>query len=43
MRTATSAAASAVQDGRYVTVEGEDHGVLAHPDVLAPILTAFYT
>jgi pimeloyl-ACP methyl ester carboxylesterase len=42
MPAAARAVAEAVQDGRYVTIEGEDHGVLRHLEALRPVLTDFF-
>jgi pimeloyl-ACP methyl ester carboxylesterase len=41
IRTGTRAVAEAVPGGRYVTLEGQDHGVLHHPEALRPLLNAF--
>jgi pimeloyl-ACP methyl ester carboxylesterase len=41
IRTGTRAVAEAVPDGRYVTLDGQDHGVLHHPEALGPVLSAF--
>ena len=41
IRTGTRAVAEAVPGGRYVTLEGQDHGVLHHPEALHPVLSAF--
>jgi len=43
IRTGTRAVAEAVPGGRYVTLEGQDHGVLHHPEALRPVLSAFLT
>jgi len=37
----TRAVADAVPGARYVTLDGQDHGVLHHPEVLGPVLSAF--
>ncbi|MBB5850806.1 pimeloyl-ACP methyl ester carboxylesterase [Amycolatopsis umgeniensis] len=41
MRAAARAVADAVPGARYVSVEGQDHGVLQQPDVLRGLLTEF--
>jgi pimeloyl-ACP methyl ester carboxylesterase len=41
IRTGTRTVAEAVPGGRYVTLDGQDHGVLHHPDALRPVLSAF--
>lgn len=41
IRTGTRAVADAVPGGRYVTLDGQDHGVLHHPEALRPVLSAF--
>jgi pimeloyl-ACP methyl ester carboxylesterase len=41
IRTGTRAVAEAVPSGRYVTLDGQDHGVLHHPEALRPVLSAF--
>jgi pimeloyl-ACP methyl ester carboxylesterase len=41
MRAAAEAVAAAVPDGRYVTITGQDHGVLHHPAALLPALGEF--
>ena len=41
VRRSAQAVAAAVSGARYTTVEGEDHGVLHHPDVLVPLLRDF--
>jgi pimeloyl-ACP methyl ester carboxylesterase len=38
---AARAVAAAVPGGRYVTLEGQDHGVLNQPDALGPLLIGF--
>jgi pimeloyl-ACP methyl ester carboxylesterase len=43
VHTATRAVADAVPGGRYVTLDGQDHGVLHHPEALRPVLSAFLT
>jgi pimeloyl-ACP methyl ester carboxylesterase len=40
-RAATRAVADAVPGARYVTLDGQDHGVLHHPAALRPVLSAF--
>ncbi|WP_370942852.1 alpha/beta fold hydrolase [Amycolatopsis sp. cg5] len=42
MRLSAKAVADAIPDGRYVVLEGHDHGVLAHPDALKPLLVEFF-
>jgi pimeloyl-ACP methyl ester carboxylesterase len=39
---AARAAADAVPGGRYVTLDGQDHGVLQQPDALRPLLTSYF-
>ena len=34
--------ADAVPGGRYVTLDGQDHGVLQQPDTLRPLLTSYF-
>jgi pimeloyl-ACP methyl ester carboxylesterase len=41
LRAAARAVAAAVPGARSETVEGEDHGVLRHPEALVPVLTRF--
>ena len=41
VHTATRAVADAVPGGRYVTLDGHDHGVLHQPEALRPVLSAF--
>jgi pimeloyl-ACP methyl ester carboxylesterase len=41
IRTGTRTVADAVPGGRYVTLDGQDHGVLHHPEALRPGLSAF--
>jgi hypothetical protein len=36
------AVADAVPGARYVTLDGQDHGVLHQPQALLPLLTDFY-
>jgi len=43
IRTGTHTVAEAVPGGRYVTLDGQDHGVLHHPEALRPVLSAFLT
>jgi pimeloyl-ACP methyl ester carboxylesterase len=38
---AARAVAAAVPGARYVTIDGEDHGVLHNPEALRPVLTDF--
>ena len=38
---ATRAVAAAIPGARYTTLEGQDHGVLHHPEALRPVLSAF--
>jgi pimeloyl-ACP methyl ester carboxylesterase len=40
---ATKAVAQAVPGARLVVLEGEDHGVLNHPEALAPTLIEFFS
>ena len=35
--------ADAVPDGRYVTLDGQGHGVLQQPDALRSLLTGFFS
>jgi hypothetical protein len=30
-----------VGEARHRTIEGEDHGILYHPEILAPVLAGF--
>ena len=39
---ATRAVAAAVPGAELIAIEGEDHGILAHPEVLAPPLVKFF-
>lgn len=41
LRAAARAVADAVPGGRYVTLDGQDHGVLHQPDALRPLLVDF--
>jgi pimeloyl-ACP methyl ester carboxylesterase len=41
MRTGTRNVAASVPDGRYLTLDGQDHGVLQHPEALHPALSGF--
>jgi pimeloyl-ACP methyl ester carboxylesterase len=41
LRAGALAVASAVPDGRYETLERQDHGVLQEPESLRPLLTDF--
>jgi len=43
IRTGTRNVADAAADGRYVTLDGQDHGVLHHPEALQPVLSDFLT
>jgi pimeloyl-ACP methyl ester carboxylesterase len=40
--TAAQAVADAVPGGRYVTLDGQDHGVLQQPGALRPLLTSHF-
>jgi pimeloyl-ACP methyl ester carboxylesterase len=42
IRAATCAVADAIPGARYVTIEGQDHGVLHQPEALLPLLAGFY-
>ncbi|MDR0345943.1 MAG: alpha/beta hydrolase [Nocardiopsaceae bacterium] len=39
---AARAVADTVPGGRYVTLDGQDHGVLQQPDALHPLLTSYF-
>ncbi len=39
---AARAVAEAIPGGRYVTLDGQDHGVLQHPGALRDLLTSFF-
>jgi pimeloyl-ACP methyl ester carboxylesterase len=39
---AARAVADSVPDGRYVTLDGQDHGVLQQPDALRSLLTSYF-
>jgi pimeloyl-ACP methyl ester carboxylesterase len=39
---AARAVADAIPGARYVTLDGQDHGVLNQPEALLPLLTGFY-
>jgi pimeloyl-ACP methyl ester carboxylesterase len=39
---AARAVAEAVPGGRYVTLDGQDHGVLQHPGALRDLLTGYF-
>ncbi|HEY1622335.1 MAG TPA: alpha/beta hydrolase [Streptosporangiaceae bacterium] len=39
---AARAVAGAIPGARYVTLDGQDHGVLNQPETLLPLLTGFY-
>ena len=41
IRTGTRNVAASVPDGRYLTLDGQDHGVLHHPEALHPALSGF--
>jgi pimeloyl-ACP methyl ester carboxylesterase len=41
IRGATLAVADAIPGARYVTIEGQDHGVLRQPEALRPVLADF--
>jgi len=41
IRTGTRTVAETVPGGRHVTLDGQDHGVLHHPEALGPVLSAF--
>lgn len=41
IRAATRAVADAIPGARYVTLEGQDHGVLNQPEALGPVLAGF--
>jgi pimeloyl-ACP methyl ester carboxylesterase len=41
VRTGTRNVAASVPDGRYLTLDGQDHGVLHHPEALHPALSGF--
>jgi pimeloyl-ACP methyl ester carboxylesterase len=43
IRTGTRNVAASVPDGRYLTLDGQDHGVLHHPEALHPALSDFLT
>jgi len=40
---AARAVADTVPGGRYVALDGQDHGVLQQPDTLRPLLTAYFS
>jgi pimeloyl-ACP methyl ester carboxylesterase len=40
--TAARAVADVIRGARYVTLDGQDHGVLNQPEALLPLLTGFY-
>ncbi|HEY2063394.1 MAG TPA: alpha/beta hydrolase [Amycolatopsis sp.] len=42
IRAAAEAVAAAVPNGRYETLEGQDHGVLHHPESLRDLLSGFF-
>jgi len=39
---AAQAVADAIPGARYVTLDGQDHGVLLQPDALRPLLTSYF-
>jgi pimeloyl-ACP methyl ester carboxylesterase len=39
---AARAVAGTVPSGRYVSLDGQDHGVLQQPDVLRDLLTGYF-
>jgi pimeloyl-ACP methyl ester carboxylesterase len=39
---AASAVAGAIPGARYVTLAGQDHGVLNQPEALQPLLTGYF-
>jgi pimeloyl-ACP methyl ester carboxylesterase len=41
IRAATRAVADAIPGARYLTLEGQDHGVLNQPEALRPVLADF--
>ncbi|MGH3382058.1 MAG: alpha/beta fold hydrolase [Actinoallomurus sp.] len=43
LREGAHAVAATVPGARYVTIDGEDHGVLNHPEALRAVLTEFLT
>ena len=43
LREGARAVAATVPGARYVTIDGEDHGVLGHPEALRAVLTEFLT
>jgi hypothetical protein len=43
IRTATRAVAGTIPGARYLTLEGQDHGVLHHPEALRPVMLEFLT
>lgn len=43
IRAATRAVAEAIPGARYVTLDGEDHGVLNQPEALRTVLLGFFT
>jgi pimeloyl-ACP methyl ester carboxylesterase len=43
IRGATLAVADAIPGARYVSIEGQDHGVLNQPEALRPVLAGFFT
>ena len=42
LRAATRAVADVIPGARYLTLDGEDHGVLQHPAALRPVLAGFF-
>jgi pimeloyl-ACP methyl ester carboxylesterase len=43
VHTATRAVADAIPGARYITLDGQDHGILQHPEALRPVLSGFLT
>lgn len=43
LRDGTKAVADAISGSRYVTLAGEDHGVLGNPEALRPLLVEFFS
>jgi pimeloyl-ACP methyl ester carboxylesterase len=42
MRAGSAAVAEAIPGARYLSLEGQDHGVLHQPEALRPVLTEFF-
>jgi hypothetical protein len=40
---ATRSVAAVIPGARYITLDGQDHGVLMQPDTLHPVLTDYST